>query len=109
MQTIYYKTEHFIRHQGNLVDLAAYRQKLSAVSGGDLAPVLDEPVAAPEPQTQGPELYLLPKPAPMTPRRRSARRQRRLRRAAVVLDLCASAAIVALTAGALAAFLGLLG
>ena len=36
MQTIYYKTEHFIRHQGNLVDLAAYRQKLSAVSGGDL-------------------------------------------------------------------------
>jgi len=109
MQTIYYKTEHFIRHQGNLVDLAAYRQKLSAVSGGDLAPVLDEPVADPEPQAQGPELYLLPKPAPMTPRRRSARRQRRLRRAAVVLDLCASAAIVALTAGALAAFLGLLG
>lgn len=109
MQTIYYKTEHFIRHQGNLVDLAAYRQKLSAVSGGDLAPMLDEPVADPEPQAQGPELYLLPKPAPMTPRRRSARRQRRLRRAAVVLDLCASAAIVALTAGALAAFLGLLG
>lgn len=109
MQTIYYKTEHFIRHQGNLVDLAAYRQKLSAVSGGDLAPVLDEPVADPEPQAQGPELYLLPKPAPMTPRRRSAQRQRRLRRAAVVLDLCASAAIVALTAGALAAFLGLLG
>lgn len=109
MQTIYYKTEHFIRHQGNLVDLAAYRQKLSAVSGGDLAPVLDEPVADPEPQAQGPELYLLPKPAPMTPRRRSTRRQRRLRRAAVVLDLCASAAIVALTAGALAAFLGLLG
>lgn len=109
MQTIYYKTEHFIRHQGNLVDLAAYRQKLSAVSGGDLAPVLDEPVADPEPQAQGPELYLLPKPAPRTPRRRSARRQRRLRRAAVVLDLCASVAVVALTAGALAAFLGLLG
>ena len=41
MQTIYYRTEHFIRHQGNLVDLAAYRQKLSAVSGGDLAPVLE--------------------------------------------------------------------
>ena len=45
----------------------------------------------------------------MTPRRRMARRQRRLRRAAVVLDLCASIAVVALTAGALAAFLGLLG
>ena len=40
MQTIYYRTEHFIRHQGNLVDLAAYRQKLSAVSGGALAAFL---------------------------------------------------------------------
>lgn len=64
MQTIYYRTEHFIRHQGNLVDLAAYRQKLSAVSGGDLAPVLDAPVPEPEPGDRGPELYLLPKPAP---------------------------------------------
>lgn len=109
MQTIYYETEHFIRHQGNLVDLAAYRQKLSAVSGGDLAPVLEEPVAFPQAPAEAPHLRLLPRPAPMTPRRRSARRQRRLRRAAVVLDLCASAAIVALTAGALAAFLGLLG
>ena len=72
MQTIYYRTEHFIRHQGNLVDLAAYRQKLSAVSGGDLAPVLEEPVPDAEPRAQGPELYLLPKPAPMSPRRRSA-------------------------------------
>ena len=107
MQTIYYQTSHFIRHQGNLVDLAAYRQKLSAVSGGDLAPVLEEPVPDAEPRAQGPELYLLPKPAPMTPRRRMARRQRRLRRAAVVLDLCASAAMIALTAGALAAFLAL--
>ena len=89
MQTIYYRTEHFIRHQGNLVDLAAYRQKLSAVSGGDLAPVLEEPVPDPEPRDQGPELYLLPKPAPMTPRRRSARRQRRLRPAGGGLDLCA--------------------
>ena len=109
MLTIYYTTEHFIQHQGNLVDLAAYRQKLSAVSGGDLAPVLAEPVADPEPEVERPQLYLLPKPAPMTHRRRSARRQRRLRRAAVVLDLCASIAVVALTAGALVAFLGLLG
>ena len=109
MQTIYYRTEHFIRHQGNLVDLAAYRQKLSAVSGGDLAPVLDAPAPDPAPVDRGPDLRLLPKPAPMTPRRRMARRQRRLRRAAVVLDLCASIAVVALTAGALAAFLGLLG
>ena len=107
MQTIYYETEHFIRHQGNLVDLAAYRQKLSAVSGGDLAPVLEEPVPQPEGPAEGPHLRLLPRSVPASPRRRAARRQRRLRRAAVVLDLCASAAVVALSAAALAAFLAL--
>ncbi len=105
MQTIYYETEHFIRHRGNLVDLAAYRRKLSAVSGGDPVSAPEEPAPLRETEAQGPDLRLLPRPAPMTPRRRMARRQRRLRRAAVVLDLCASIAVVALTAGALAAFL----
>ena len=38
MQTIYYETSNFIRHEGNLVDLAAYRQKLAAVSGGNWSP-----------------------------------------------------------------------
>ena len=38
MQTMYFETSSFIRHEGNLVDLAAYRQKLSAVSGGCWAP-----------------------------------------------------------------------
>lgn len=33
MQTIYYTTEHFIRHEGNVVDLEAYRQKLALVGG----------------------------------------------------------------------------
>ena len=33
MQTIYYNTSRFIRRQGNLVDLEAYRQGLGAVSG----------------------------------------------------------------------------
>ena len=59
------------------------------------------------PPAAGPDLRLLPKPGLRLPRRRTARRQRRLRRAAVVLDLCASAAMIALTAGALAAFLAL--
>ena len=103
METIYYETSHFIRHQGNLVDLAAYRQKMAAVSGGDLAPLPEEP----EPECPAPRLRLLP-PAPRAEgRRRSNRRFRRLRRAAVVLDLCASGAVVAVTAAALAAFLGL--
>ena len=33
METIYCTTRNFIRHEGNLVDLTAYRQKLGQVSG----------------------------------------------------------------------------
>ena len=46
MQTIYYQTSSFIRHEGNVVDLGAYRRKLSAVSGGDWE---DVPVQEPAP------------------------------------------------------------
>ena len=49
MQTIYYKTSSFIRHEGNLVDLAAYRQKLSAVSG-DWAPAVQASLPEPAPE-----------------------------------------------------------
>ena len=66
MQTMYYQTSHFIRHQGNLVDLTAYRRKLTAASGGALAPALEEPAAPP---AAGPDLRLLPKPASASPRR----------------------------------------
>ena len=107
MQTIYYRTKHFIRHQGNLVDLAAYRQKLSAVSGGDLAPALEEPAACLENPAEG-HLRLLPKPArPSRCREGRQTRKAHLQRAAVVLDLCASIAVVALSVAALAAFLAL--
>ena len=107
MQTIYYETEHFIRHRGNLVDLADYLQRCSAVSGGAPLSAPAETMPWPERKGEGAHLRLLPQAAPPSPRRRTARRLRRLRRAAAVLDLCASAAVVALALGALAAFWGL--
>ena len=56
MQTIYYETSNFIRHEGNLVDLAAYRQKLAAVSGGNGAPAAlgDGSAVPPWPWTSAP-------------------------------------------------------
>lgn len=33
MQTIYFTTSNFIRHEGNLVDLTEYRRKLAQVQG----------------------------------------------------------------------------
>ena len=93
MQTIYYETSNFIRHEGNLVDLAAYRQKLAAVSGGKWSPA---PEGSPG---------LVPEESPA--QRRARRTGRRLRRAALALDFCASAAIVVLTVSAVIGFLHL--
>ena len=44
MQTIYYTTEHFIRHEGNVVDLEAYRRKLALAGsrGSRSAPLARE-------------------------------------------------------------------
>ena len=99
MQTMYYKTSSFIRHQGNLVDLAAYRRKLSAVSGGwapEAAPAAD--------LEEGPALRLLPRAGERrAPRGRVLRR--RARRLAAALDLCASLAVVVLALSAAASFL----
>ncbi len=33
METIYFTTSNFIRHEGNLVDLTEYRRKLSLAQG----------------------------------------------------------------------------
>ena len=57
MQTIYYQTSSFIRHEGNVVDLGAYRRKLSAVSGGDWE---DVPVREPAPTQPEAAAPLLP-------------------------------------------------
>lgn len=103
MQTIYYETSSFIRHQGNVVDLGAYRQKLAAVSGDPwTSPAREE---APEPVDSAPVLTLVPDEAPSLRRERSRRRD--LRRFGMCLDLAASAAIVALTLAAVVSFLRL--
>ena len=45
MQTVYYTTSHFIRHTGNVVDLAEYRRKLAQAEGSLApAPAQEEPV-----------------------------------------------------------------
>ena len=41
MKTFYYSTAHFIRHEGNLVDLNEFRLKRSLAQEGSLAPKLD--------------------------------------------------------------------
>ena len=43
MQTIYFTTSNFIRHEGNLVDLTEYRRKLAQAQGQP------EPEEAPRP------------------------------------------------------------
>ena len=42
MQTIYYQTKNFIRHEGNVVSLQDYRTRLQACSGFDAVPVCEE-------------------------------------------------------------------
>ena len=99
MQTVYYQTSSFIRHEGNLVDLTAYRRKRSAVSGGTGAAG-----AAPR-EKRGPALVLLEPAVPGRPPRRRPAGRRRLGRLALALDLCASLAVVVLTLSAAASFL----
>jgi hypothetical protein len=83
MQTVYYTTNNYIRHTGNVVDLMEYRRKL-AMAG---APAQEH---APEPEDT---------------RRAASRRRRSRMTAGLVLDLCASAAIVVLTVTVMIQFL----
>ena len=100
MQTIYYSTPNFIRHTGNVVDLAEYRRKLSLAQEGSLAPqpqyeeACDYDYDCPWPvrPTEEPRLRLVTE-APDPAAQRSLRRQRR----AWMLDICASLGIVAMT------------
>ena len=49
MQTIYFTTTNFIRHEGNVVDLTEYRRKLALVQGQ--AETEEQPVFVPRPRT----------------------------------------------------------
>ena len=107
MQTIYYQTSSFIRHEGNVVDLGAYRRKLSAVSGGDWEDVPVQEPAPTQPEAAAPLLRLVP---PESPKVRAARRRRQnVRRLAqpATLPLLASLAVVAVTVTAMVQFVRL--
>ncbi|MEA4933736.1 MAG: hypothetical protein VB071_09230 [Lawsonibacter sp.] len=90
MQTIYYNTNQFIRHQDNVIDLEEYRRKQMLAQEGSLAP-----------QPQPEELYLpIEKEKsvweqPVLQEMRPRRRRKSCR--AVVLDVCASLGIVVMT------------
>jgi len=100
MQTIYYSTPNFIRHTGNVVDLAEYRRKLSLAQEGSLAPQpqydencdydYDNPWPV-RPEKKPPLRLVTEAPAP------TARRSRSRQRRAWLLDICASLGIVAMT------------
>ena len=51
MQTVYFTTSNFIRHEGNVVDLTEYRRKLAQVQSKAEPQVEEEPVFAPRPRT----------------------------------------------------------
>lgn len=51
MQTIYFTTSNFIRHEGNLVDLTEYRRKLALAQGKPEPVVEEEPAFVPRPRT----------------------------------------------------------
>lgn len=87
MQTIYYSTSHFIRHEGNLVDLNEFRRKLDLTRQGSLAPQLDTHCTVPV--EHKPELKVLP---PV-----HARRSRSKTSIGWLLDACASLGVVIMT------------
>jgi hypothetical protein len=80
MKAVYYTTRNFIRHEGNVIDLAEYRRRLAQVDGS-LA--LAQPEEVPEPR----------------PERRRTHPKARRRRLADWLDMAASAITVAVVTG----------
>ena len=77
METIYFTTSNFIRHEGNVVDFTEYRRKLAMATAAP-APAAVPAAAAEE--------------APVMPRRRSPRRRTFL--PGLVLDCAASLALI---------------
>ena len=75
MQTVYFTTSNFIRHEGNLVDLTEYRRKLARAQG--------QVEAAPEVEETAP-----------APRERTSRRRRKAFVSALTLDNIASLALI---------------
>ena len=90
METVYYRTSNFIRHQGDVVDLEAYRRKLAAARRAAEAPAV---------------LRLLPQESPA--RRRARKLRRGARKLHAALDLGASLSVAVFAAVAVVQFLQL--
>jgi len=82
MQTMYYTTNNFVRHTGNIVDLSEYRRKLALAQE---ASCVEQEPAESAMRAQG----LEPRP-----RRSAARRQERR---AMALDMWASMGVLVMT------------
>lgn len=80
MQTLYYTTNNFVRHTGNIVDLSQYRRKLAAAEQMRMA--WQEQDGDEEPVEVQPR-----------PRRSQQRRERR----AALLDMWASMGVLVMT------------
>lgn len=79
MQTMYYSTQNYIRHTGNVVDLNEYRRKLAAVQVPALRPF------APEMEEEA--------PVPVRPRKSEQRRALR----SMLTELVSTAAVLLTT------------
>ena len=90
MQTIYYTTPNFIRHTGNVVDLAEYRRKLELTQEGSLAPQPREEICLSAGYEE--EDREVPRLREIRPRR-----ERKARRPLMMLDACASLCVVLMT------------
>ena len=91
MQTMYYKTSNFIQHSGNVIDLTELRRRQAAAQRDSLA---RQPEAAYLPEERSEPEF---RPVVLTmssAQRRRARRERRAWR----LDVCASLAVILMTA-----------
>ena len=77
MQTLYYTTNNFVRHTGNIVDLSEYRRKLTAARREQMLWQEDAQPVEVQPR----------------PRRSAQKRQRRT----ALLDLWASMGVLAMT------------
>ena len=82
MQTLYYTTNNFVRHSGNIVDLSEYRRKLEAVRQEQLSWTAQEEEECDQPEQVAPR-----------PRRSASRRERR----AALLDVWASMGVLVMT------------
>lgn len=94
MQTIFYKTSHFIRHTGNLVDLEEFRHRTFAAQRDSLARQPEVLCEAREPDAAEEEHVF--RPVVLTLSQGERRRARQVRRA-WTLDACASLAVVIMT------------